>query len=113
MRIAKTLTLIIICIAFVSCAMLGTKPWADRTPKEKALAILEAYNAQYQNTLSMALSPNLTEEQKQIVRTKKAIIKELHPLVSTYLAIVEIGGVPSAKDEQAILNLLDRLGGKI
>ncbi len=113
MRTAKVLTLIIICMALVSCAMLGTKPWADRTPKEKALAIIEAYNAQYQNTMTMALNPSLTEEQKKIVRAKKAILKELNPLINAYLSIIEVGGVPSIKDEQAILNLIDRLGGKI
>lgn len=115
MHKVKLLAGLIICLAFVSCATLGiqSKPWAERTPQEKALAILESYNSVYKDTMSMALMPNLTEAQKQMVRSKKAMLKEVYPLIQIYVGIIESGGIPSAADEQAILDLLNRLGGRI
>ncbi len=104
---------VLVVMILAACAVLGTKPWTDRTPKEKALAILDAYNAQYQNTMSMALTKDLTEVQKQMVRQKKALLKQAYPLIQLYVGIVEVGGTPSTKDEQAILNLIDQLGGKL
>ena len=114
MRKFKIVGISLLLVMFLAgCATLGVKPWAERTPKEKALVILEAYNAEFQNTLSMALNPNLTESQKQVVRQKKAILMQLYPLIQLYVGVIEAGGIPSASDEQAILNLIDQLGGKI
>lgn len=96
-----------------ACATLGVKPWAERSPREKALVILQTYNSEYQNTMTMALRTDLTDAQKQIVRTKKEILTQLYPLVKVYLGVVEAGGIPSAMNEQEILNLIDQLGGKL
>ena len=116
-QVMKFVQITCICLLMLvflsSCTALGMKSWAERSPKEKALAILDAYNAEFQNTLNMALKPNLTDAQKQVVRQKKAVLTQLYPLIQLYLGTVEAGGIPSVKDEQAILNLIDQLGGKL
>ena len=101
---------LVLLFAVVGCATINLgKPWEERTPQEKALTILDAYNAQYKNTMAMALNPNLTEAQKEVVRVKKATLTELWPLVDIYVTTVEAGGVPSPENEAAILRLIDRL----
>ena len=93
---------------------IGVKSWTERTPDEKALAILETYSSVYRNTLSQAQNPaSLTDAQKKIVTLKKAILKEVYPLIGAYKSIVDGGGIPSQKNEDAILALIDKLGGKI
>ena len=110
----KYVGILVLMVMFLcSCASLGMKPWGERSPKEKALAILEAYNAEFTNTMNMALKPDLTEGQKQMVRNKKALLIQVYPLIQLYLATVEAGGIPTIKDEQTILNLIDQLGGKL
>lgn len=104
----------LVLLAFLcGCATLGFKAWADRTPKEKAVVFLEQYNTQYRDTFKMATDPNITVAQKEIVKTKKAILKELWPLIDVYVGIVDSGSVPSKASEDKILDLINKLGGKI
>jgi hypothetical protein len=103
----------IVLVACVSCATLGLKSWSAYTPKEKALAILDAYNGQYNDTFSMASNPSITPAQKEVVRQKKATLTKVYPLIQVYVGIIESGKVPSQSQEQAILNLLNQLGSKV
>jgi|GEM_PF-3436301 len=98
-----------------ACASMSTtiKPWSERSAKEKALAILSMYNAQFLNTLEMANNPKITDDQKEIVRIKKRILKELNPLIEFYLFAISMGQIPDKELENKILNLLDQLGGKL
>ena len=113
LKAVKLLVLVILLGALASCATLGLKSWSTYTPKERALAILDAYNGQYADTLDLATMPNPTDAQRAVVRTKKGILKEVYPLIEIYVSTVESGKVPSQASEQKILNLLNRLGTKI
>lgn len=113
----KYLVVLLILVFGLGCATLGVKPWGERTPKEKALVFLQAFNAQFADTMAMAKNPSLTETQKEIVRVKKIALKEIKPLIEAYDAIVVAGGVPSMELEQKILDYINRLvmlteGGK-
>jgi hypothetical protein len=103
---------ILIAIAILSgCATMSitAKPWGQMTPKEKSSQFIQTYNTQYQDTMFMASNPNITEEQKWIVRTKKAILTKAWPIIKVYDAVAAGGGVPSPQDEQAILELINQL----
>lgn len=117
MRKGKVVVIGVLVLMLVGCAYLqstfGVKPWADRTPSEKSLAILETYNTEYRNTMSQAKQPNLTEPQKQVVRSKKDVLIKVYPLIGIYDKTVLGGGTPSKADEDAILALFDQIGAKL
>lgn len=102
-------------MAFSGCATFGTKPWADRSPTEKALFFWDNYNSHFDATMSLANDPNITENQRQVVRLKKLVLKEFKTALVIYDDIVMAGGVPSLEAEQKLLKFIDRLvqaGGK-
>ena len=107
---------VLMCLVLMSgCVWFSTniKPWEQRTPKEKALAVLETWNTEFRNTMAQAQRTDLTEAEKETVKIKKSILQESKPLIDIYRQTVNGGGVPSKESEDQILALLDRLGAKI
>ena len=107
---------VLMCFMLMSgCAWISAnvKPWDQRTPKEKALAVLETWNTEFRNTETQAKRTDLTETEKETVRIKKAILKESKPLIDVYRQTVNGGGIPTKESEDQILALLDKLGAKI
>jgi hypothetical protein len=98
--------------ALAGCAMFQTtKPM---TAQEKAIHFMHLWNVQYDDTKAMALMPNLTDAQKEMVRKKKEFLAKSKPLIAAYVTIVDMGQTPSAEQEQeitAILNQMVALGG--
>ena len=97
-------------LVFVSCATFSNvKPWAERTPKEKALSFLQMYNRQFDDTMRLASTPNITESQKEIVRTKKKLLTEMRTPLDIYSMAVIEGRIPSADLESKLILLVDKL----
>ncbi len=94
-------------LIFSGCATTGP----PMSVKGKAAMVLATYNSQTQMTASMSQRPDLTEEQKVMVRKKKAIIVKLDPMIKAYGTLIQAGGTPSPNDEQAIYQLIDELVG--
>ena len=67
------------------------------------------YSMEYEDTLSIMTSPSSTEAQKEMGRKKKAILVQVWPLLKACGNLVAIEKVPSHKDTQAILDLLNKL----
>lgn len=109
MKRAKYLLGFLVIALIAGCATVGVKPWNERSPQEKSSYFMAIYNKQFQDTLRMAETPNLTEAQKNIVRKKKEILGKLWPAIQYYDSIVVRGEVPSVLNEQAILDLINRL----
>ena len=75
MRKLKLISIgLVLAFILLSCTTTPTAPWSARSPKDKALTFLEIYNTQYDDTMSMAKMPDLTEGQKEVVRTKKVLL---------------------------------------
>jgi polysaccharide pyruvyl transferase WcaK-like protein len=89
--------------------MMQPKPWDERTPTEKSSYFMAIYNAQFRDTVAMASNPNITNDQRQIVRAKKQILSELWPAIQAYDTVVVHGGIPTQLSEQAILDYINRL----
>lgn len=110
MRKYRIVALVLMAAFLAGCATLSSvKPWSERTPKEKSLSFLQMYNRQYEDTLRMATTPNLTEGQKAMVRTKKKLLTEVRPMLDIYVSTVIDGRMPSADLEAKILMLIDKL----
>lgn len=102
----------LIIIFMAGCATLSAvKPWADRTPQEKAQAFMQFYNTQYQDTMYLATKG--TPAQKVIAAQKKAILKELWPLIGLYDGYASSGIPVGPEVEPKIMELINRLGGSL
>ncbi len=116
-RKSLTSQAIILALVLTLCACTGlmqnVKPWADRTPKEKALAINEAYNSEFRDAVRVATDPTSTPAQLDVSMQKKAVLSEIWPLLVSYNRIVNGGGAPARQDEDQILELFNKLGRRI
>ena len=105
----KKILLIILCIAFFAGCSTTLQNVKDMTPEQKATWMMGVYNSQFDNTMEMAKRPDLTEEQKVIVRSKKKVLQKVKPLIALYKEYVKNGAMPSQETEDEILKLLDEL----
>jgi hypothetical protein len=111
MRQRKVALFVLLAFIVAGCQTLNVnaKPWAQQTPKERANFMLGIYNAQYDDTMRMATDTTATDAQKAIVVKKKAVLKQIRPLLTTYLVMVDAGMRPTPEDEAALLNLINQL----
>lgn len=71
--------------------------------------MMSMYNAQYDDYQLTAAIPDLSEDQKEILRTKKEIITEVYPMIQIYISYAESGTIPSVETETLIIQQLNRL----
>ena len=79
------------------------------TPKEKAVWMMDLYNGQFNDYKIQAAKPDLTEEQKVILRKKKEILTEVYPLIKLYVGYADSGVLPPADTEAVIMRLTNEL----
>ena len=96
-------------LAFTFSCTPMVKPFADWSPKQKAVYFMKVYNAQYNDTMLMANMANATEAQKKVVRAKKEVLSRIYPLMIVYVGTVNTGGVPSSGAETQLLALINEL----
>lgn len=104
-------------LALMGCAELGLKKpeksFFDMTPKEKAIVIAHEYNMAYEDYKDQVVLPNLSEDYKELLTYKKAILVELKPLIVIYGGIIDSDGIPGPELETTILNYLSMLGVRL
>lgn len=91
----------------------GAVPWEQMSPKDKAYVFNSTYNHLAEDYKYQATMPNLSEAQKDLLKSKWAVMKEVYPLIVTYSNIANTGGIPSPESEQAILMFLNQLGARL
>ena len=87
----------------------GIKLLSEMEPKEKATWMLSVYNSQAKDYKRMVQRPDLTNDQKAMLRNKKDIAKKLWPLINTYRTYVNSGAVPTREVEDQIVGLINDL----
>lgn len=87
----------------------GIKPLSEMTPKEKVTWMMSVYSAQAEDYKRMVQRPDLTNEQKAMLRNKKDIAKRVWPLINTYRTYVNAGAVPTREVEAEIIGLINDL----
>jgi len=105
----RSILIVLILVLVAGCASLGVKPWMERTPQEKASYFMSMYNKQFTDTMNMATNPNITQEQRKVVRVKKDLLTKLWLAIGFYDSAVIRGEVPSILDEQKILDYINQL----
>ena len=107
---------VILLASLMGCAGVPTIPDPTKmTPKQFSAYAMATYNTQYEDYKLEVAKPNLTEEQKKILRQKKVILTTAYPLIQTFdLAVVEGKPIDLALQTR-ILDLISQLvtkGGK-
>ena len=94
---------VLVLFLFVGCAQLSL------TPKQTILWALNVYEAQYDLYVAQTANPDLTEEEKKILRVKKTILVDLEH--SLNLATADIAADVPIDDEvqEDIKYLVNRL----
>ncbi len=117
MKKTKLILLFMITVFFLAGCLAGilsdVKSIVDMTPKEKATLFNKLYVAQYDDYIQMAASGTLSEDQKQIMRTKKKVLVKIQPLLLDYSNFVAMGLKPTPALEATIIDLLNQLGAKV
>ena len=109
------LIMLLVLVAFLGgCAGLmqqagELKSIDEMTPKERATWFTSVYNSQDRDYRAMAARSDLTAEQKEILRKKKAIMTQLYPMIQTYNLYIESGAVPTKEVEDRIIEMINNL----
>lgn len=114
-RIGRIFVLFLTLAFLSSCSMFtqGTTPAKPLTPTAKATIMLHEWNAQFKDTMGLAIRtvPPLTQVEKDTVKTKKAALVKSQSLIDAYVTLVMNGGVPTQQQEDAIVALINSIGG--
>lgn len=100
----------VLVLVFISGCFGNIQSPADMTDKQRSAWFNEIYVEQYDSLKAEVAIGNLTEDRKNILRTKKAVLRELEPLLHTYTFHAETGEVPPAALVSHIFQLLRLLG---
>jgi hypothetical protein len=79
------------------------------TPKARAAYAMRVYNAQYDDYLYRAALPNLSDEEKQVLRAKRIGLVEMWPVIRDYSWYVEQGTILPAGLEPKINGWLNAI----
>jgi len=81
----------------------------EMTPKERATWFTSVYNSQDRDYRAQVARPNLTADQKAVLKQKKAIMIQLYPMIQTYNLYIESGAVPTKEVEDRIIEMINNL----
>jgi hypothetical protein len=87
----------------------GPKRIDEMTSKEKATWFMGVYNAQDKDYRNVVARPNLTNDQKEILRKKKEIMIQVYPMIKAYGIYVDSGAIPTKATEDQIIYLINDL----
>ncbi len=96
--------------ALVACAHnSGNLSWSNLTPQGKAAFALSVYNTEFDNYVNAASLPDLTEEEKSILRVKKKLLIKMKAALVAYISYVRLSQAPPTEVEQQLLDILNQL----
>jgi hypothetical protein len=78
-------------------------------PDRQLLALVKLYNTQYDLYIEQAKDPDLTEDEREILRAKKKILTEAHPLLMMAYKALDGQEEFSAEDQAELMELIRRL----
>jgi len=89
------------------------KSISEMTPKERGAWFLGIYNSQDKDYRNMVARSDLTNDQKKVLRDKKAIMVQVYPMIKTYNTYIDSGAVPTKAVEDQIIQLINDLTGLV
>jgi hypothetical protein len=101
MKTVTNLLPILLLLVIVSCVGL--------TAAQRNLWSLDVYDAQYRAYEEAVKDPNLTEDQKEVLRVKKQVLIELKPLVLMAHEYHKTGQLPPEDVQRKLTELINKL----
>lgn len=77
--------------------------------KQQALYILQIYNKQYEEYMSVWAKDDRTELDNEYLRNKKEALTEVYPYIDTFASYVDKGVIPPSTVEAAALAAVNKL----
>lgn len=103
------LCLVVFLISCVTNQDKGLKSFSDMSHKERATWMMGIYNSQARDYKAMVARTDLSNEQKDILRKKKAVMEQVYPMIKTYTTYIDTGAIPTKQVEDEILQLINNL----
>jgi len=97
----------------VSCAMFQTakeQPFSTWSAKKKLTYAINVYSNEYDKYFAAAVKPNLTDGQKQYLKSKRIALVGLDKVINLLIPIVDTGEPLPADLEAQLINWLTQLG---
>ena len=107
---AKRLALVLLAVFLVAgCSQtLNVKSIQDMSPKERANLAMKLYLQQYDDYQSLtANDAMLTDDQREVLRAKKKMLENIHPVIILYASYVNQGLEPSPEVEKQLIDWLN------
>jgi hypothetical protein len=83
--------------------------FSEMTTKDKASFIMSTYSKQYDSYLALYNRGNLTDAEKEVLKSKYDLLGELYPYINLYVGYAEEGAIPPETTEEVLLELINRL----
>lgn len=101
----------LIVFGLMACATMqgANKSFSEMTTKEKAIYVMSMYNKQYDEYLSLYQKGSHTPEEKEILKTKYDLLKELNPYVGLYITYAEQNTIPTEEVEKRLIEIIKKL----
>jgi hypothetical protein len=97
------LSLLAVLVLLVGCAHIIL------TPKQTVLWGMNVYNAQYDLYIKQVAREDLTEDEKEVLRTKKDILLDMEESINVGLSSLAIGENPDEETLDDLTYLVNRL----
>lgn len=104
--------LLVACGACTAMKEMG-KTVAEMTPKQKAAWMMSSYSDQYDDYLAKVALPNLSNEEKQVLRAKKKVLTTIYPLIQAYDMAVASDRPPTEESTAEIMKLIADLASMV
>ena len=109
----RTVVLFAVMLLLISCIGpqgkgVTTDP-AQMSPEQKVVFAWGIYKAQYHDYQALTAEPEkLTEEQREILRKKKAALVVAYNSIMAYRMVVNAGETPTPEQEQAVMSFINQ-----
>ena len=96
-------------LSFVGCNGSELKPIGEMTASEFSVYVHSIYNSQYDQYMADVIQPNLSEDQKKILKTKKIILTEMYDPMMLFTSYVKSGAIPPDELRIRVTAILNNL----
>jgi len=111
-RYYKTIFLVLLAIIFLTGCIFGTantKPWSEKSPKERYIYFSNIYIDQYDDYMNMYNTGEMTAEKKEVLKRKKEALQAAEAALDLYESYVRDGTIPTVAVEKKVLDAINRL----